>query len=181
MAFRGLISSTWRRGRRVASDGEGTFYRADAATAHRQAARGKRLDYETKLHGYRALAFKSGGKVQLRSRNDNDFSLRYPTIAKALAACRMRRSLTGRWWRSMKRAGRPLIHCRIAVSLALRCILRLRSADPSGEDVMAVNARGAPRTSAKARVTEALRAGAAFTHSGGESDRPDCFCKGTGI
>src|ERR1035438_9877429 len=33
---------------------------------------------ELKLDGYRALAIKTGGKVQLRSRNDNDFSLRYP-------------------------------------------------------------------------------------------------------
>jgi ATP-dependent DNA ligase len=40
--------------------------------------------HELKLDGYRALAIKTGGKVQLRSRNDNDFSLRYPAIAKAL-------------------------------------------------------------------------------------------------
>ena len=39
---------------------------------------------ELKLDGYRALAIKSGGKVQLRSRNDNDFSARYPAITKAL-------------------------------------------------------------------------------------------------
>jgi hypothetical protein len=32
-----------------------------------------------------ALAMKSGGKVQLRSRNDNDFNVRYPGIVKALA------------------------------------------------------------------------------------------------
>jgi bifunctional non-homologous end joining protein LigD len=31
-----------------------------------------------------ALAIMSGGKVQLRSRNDNDFSLRYPGIVEAL-------------------------------------------------------------------------------------------------
>ena len=42
--------------------------------------------YELKLDGYRALAIKTGGKLQLRSRNNNDFSVRYPTIAKALAA-----------------------------------------------------------------------------------------------
>jgi bifunctional non-homologous end joining protein LigD len=42
--------------------------------------------YEIKLDGYRALAIKSAGKVQLRSRNDNDFSARYPAIVKALAA-----------------------------------------------------------------------------------------------
>src|SRR5271155_1419315 len=41
---------------------------------------------ELKLDGYRALAIKSGGKVQLRSRNDNDFDSRYPGIVKALAA-----------------------------------------------------------------------------------------------
>ena len=42
--------------------------------------------YEIKLDGYRALGIKSGGKVQLRSRNDNDFSARYSGIAKALMA-----------------------------------------------------------------------------------------------
>jgi DNA ligase D-like protein (predicted ligase) len=42
--------------------------------------------YEIKLDGYRALAIKSKGRVSLRSRNDNDFSKRYPTIVKALAA-----------------------------------------------------------------------------------------------
>lgn len=39
---------------------------------------------ELKLDGYRALAIKSGGKVQLRSRNDNDFTVRYSGIAKSL-------------------------------------------------------------------------------------------------
>src|ERR1700691_3829098 len=42
--------------------------------------------YEIKLDGYRAIAFKKGGKVQLRSRNDNDFSARYRSIAEALMA-----------------------------------------------------------------------------------------------
>src|ERR1700685_4873087 len=41
---------------------------------------------ELKLDGYRALAIKSGSKIQLRSRNDNDFNSRYPGIVKALAS-----------------------------------------------------------------------------------------------
>lgn len=46
---------------------------------------GPDLQYEIKFDGYRALAMKSGGKVQLRSRNDNDFNVRFPGIVKALA------------------------------------------------------------------------------------------------
>src|SRR6266498_2210243 len=42
--------------------------------------------YELKLDGYRALAIKAAAKVQFRSRNDNDFSVRFPAIAKALAS-----------------------------------------------------------------------------------------------
>ena len=41
--------------------------------------------YELKLDGYRAIAYKTNGRIQLRSRNDKDFSRRYPTIAAALS------------------------------------------------------------------------------------------------
>jgi ATP dependent DNA ligase domain len=40
--------------------------------------------YELKLDGYRALAFNTEGKVDLRSRNNKDFATRYPVIAHAL-------------------------------------------------------------------------------------------------
>ena len=42
-------------------------------------------EYQLKLDGYRAIAFKTRGRVQLRSRNDNDFSIRYPAIVHGLA------------------------------------------------------------------------------------------------
>ena len=41
---------------------------------------------ELKLDGYRALAFKTAGSVQLRSRNNNDFGGKYPLLLKALAS-----------------------------------------------------------------------------------------------
>jgi DNA ligase D-like protein (predicted ligase) len=44
-----------------------------------------RWGYELKLDGYRAIAFRSAAGVQLRSRNDNDFTGRYAPILKGLA------------------------------------------------------------------------------------------------
>ena len=45
---------------------------------------GDRWLYQLKLDGYRTIAFKSGGKVHLRSRNDKDFAVRYPAVVKGL-------------------------------------------------------------------------------------------------
>jgi bifunctional non-homologous end joining protein LigD len=45
---------------------------------------GEQWLYELKLDGYRAIAFKRNGDVSLRSRNDNDFNVRYPSVVKAL-------------------------------------------------------------------------------------------------
>jgi len=42
--------------------------------------------YELKLEGYRALAIKSGGEVQLRSRDYKDFNTRYPGLVEALGS-----------------------------------------------------------------------------------------------
>jgi len=40
--------------------------------------------YEVKFDGYRALAIKTVGQVRLRSRNDKDFTKRYPGVVTAL-------------------------------------------------------------------------------------------------
>jgi len=42
--------------------------------------------YELKLDGYRVIAIKSGGNVQLRSRNDKDFNARYLALVEALGS-----------------------------------------------------------------------------------------------
>lgn len=44
-----------------------------------------RWDYQLKLDGYRAIAFKSNGTIHLRSRNDHDFRTRYPSVVRGLA------------------------------------------------------------------------------------------------
>src|SRR5678816_3738545 len=44
-----------------------------------------RWSYQLKLDGYRAIAFKTGGSVHLRSRNDNDFTHRYPAVVSGLS------------------------------------------------------------------------------------------------
>lgn len=44
-----------------------------------------RWEYQLKFDGYRAIAFKTGGRLHLRSRNDKDFSDRYPSVVQGLA------------------------------------------------------------------------------------------------
>jgi bifunctional non-homologous end joining protein LigD len=45
----------------------------------------RRWEYQLKFDGYRAVAFKTDGALHLRSRNDNDFSIRYANVLKGLA------------------------------------------------------------------------------------------------
>ena len=45
----------------------------------------ERWAYQLKFDGFRAIAFKSGGRVTLRSRNDKDFTGRHPDVVRALA------------------------------------------------------------------------------------------------
>src|SRR5437016_6268474 len=51
-----------------------------------QLPEGRDLLYEPKLDGYRALAIKGENKVQLRSRNNKDFTVTYPQVVKALGS-----------------------------------------------------------------------------------------------
>jgi bifunctional non-homologous end joining protein LigD len=51
----------------------------DAAPSHGQ------WDYELKFDGYRALALKNGSEVQIVSRNEKDFTARFPEITEAVA------------------------------------------------------------------------------------------------
>jgi DNA ligase D-like protein (predicted ligase) len=44
-----------------------------------------RWEYQLKLDGYRAIAFKTGGRLHLRSRNNKDFSTSYPAVIGGLA------------------------------------------------------------------------------------------------
>lgn len=47
---------------------------------------GPQWQYELKFDGFRAIAFKTDGKVQLRSRNNKDFNSKYREVVTALAA-----------------------------------------------------------------------------------------------
>ena len=47
--------------------------------------KGANWAYEVKLDGYRALAIKTNGRVQLRSRHNKDFNTKYAAVVSALA------------------------------------------------------------------------------------------------
>ena len=64
----------------------GRFIGPMLLTPAKRLPEGPNWSYELKLDGFRALAIKSGGRVQLRSRNNKDFNGRYPAVAAALGA-----------------------------------------------------------------------------------------------
>lgn len=68
-------------------EGAALYARLDRIEDHDVAHAVRRLcpSCSTKFDGYRAIAFKTGGKIHLRSRNDNDFSVRYSNVVKGLA------------------------------------------------------------------------------------------------
>jgi ATP dependent DNA ligase domain len=66
--------------------------------------RGPQWSYEPKLDGYRALGLKTGGAVQLLSRNENLLNGRFPAIASALTRLPDETLVDGEM-RSTRRAG----------------------------------------------------------------------------
>jgi bifunctional non-homologous end joining protein LigD len=56
------------------------------ATSAPELPRGDAWTYEVKWDGYRAIAVKSAGGVQLMSRNQKNLTNDYPTVARAIAA-----------------------------------------------------------------------------------------------
>src|SRR5205809_3586033 len=54
------------------------------ATLAEDVPRGAAWTYEVKWDGYRAIARVAGGEAALTSRNGNDLTTRFPTVAKAI-------------------------------------------------------------------------------------------------
>jgi len=71
-----------------------------------------RWAYQLKVDGYRVIAFKTGGKLYVRSRNDKDVAPATRRSSRAWRSCPTRRSSKGRWSRSATMGSPPSMRCR---------------------------------------------------------------------
>lgn len=93
--------------------------------------------YQLKLDGYRAIAFNAGGKLQLSSRNDNDFSIRYPAVLKGLGKLPDETVSDGEVV-AFDEDGRPSFNAlQTWVGLCSGCVLRVRCDDHQGQGLAA--------------------------------------------
>ena len=78
-----------------------------AATSVQNLPEGPQWLYEVKLDGYRALAMKSGSRVQIRSRNNKDLTAGYPIVAEATSRLRAESAVIDGEIVAVDRRGRP--------------------------------------------------------------------------
>ena len=141
---------------------------------------GPDLQYEIKFDGYRALAMKSEGKVHLRSRNDNDFNVRYPGIVKALAPMPDETVIDGEVV-ALDRDGKPSFNtlqnygsAGAPLHFYVFDLLILEGRDVMGEPL--VKRRELLEEHVLPRLAEPIR----YSRAGGEIGGPDPFREVTG-
>ena len=120
--------------------------------------------YELKLDGYRFLGAKAGSEVRLWSRTENDFTPRFPAVAKALAALKARSALVDGELVVPDELGRPsfqLIQNADASTPVLAFVFDLLEVD--GEDL-----RAEPLEVRRARLAELLPKRSSVVHFSGE-------------
>ena len=122
--------------------------------------------YELKLDGYRTIAFKSGGKLHLRSRNDKDFSERYARVVDGLAKLPEETVIDGEVVAFDQ--DRPAVVQRPAelwVATGARRLLRFRRHHPRRGQPPARAPSPAATTAGEEGPAEAVRTGALHGHA----------------
>jgi ATP-dependent DNA ligase len=98
---------------------------------------GPQWRYELKHDGYRAVAFKSGGRLFLRSRNNKDFADSYPEILEGLAKLQHNTVIDGEVV-ALDGSGRPSFNAlQNSASSARELVYYIYVLILSGKDVMA--------------------------------------------
>ena len=80
-----MASPTSPIGRRVEPTSAPTWVKPQLATLVKEAPDGSAWLHEIKLDGYRMHARLDAGRVQILTRRGNDWTAKYPSIAKAIA------------------------------------------------------------------------------------------------